>query len=120
MGETTKMSELLRKFRGIVGESQKSVAEALDIPAPSLSFYENGRRIPPFDTLIRLLQYYDVRLMIEADLGKWTFELDGDGDVSLRERPKTEQMGLLSGLEEQEKEDLIAYIRRRRRRADGE
>ncbi len=118
MADTVEMAELLKKFRNIVGESQKSVADAVGIPAPSLSFYENGRRIPPFDTLIRLLDYYDVRLMVEADLGKWTFELNDDGDVRLRERPKTDEMGLMTGLDEQEKEDLIAYVRRRRRHSD--
>lgn len=120
MSETVSLSDLLQKFRGILGQSQKDVAEAVDIPPPSLSFYENGRRLPPFDTLIRLLDYFDVRLMIEADLGKWTFTLDEDGDVQLNETPKTDEMGLLTGLDEHEKEDLIAYIRRRRRHSDTE
>lgn len=111
------LSTLLTKFRDIVGESQKEVAEALEMPPPSLSFYENGERIPPFPVLLKLLEYYDARLKVETDLGEWVFEVDEDG-IKLLPEEKTEQMGLLAGLEEDEKEDLIAYIRRRRRRSE--
>lgn len=115
MGDRVKLSDLLIKFRDIHEESQKEVAEQLDIPPPSLSFYENDRRIPPFQILIKLLDHYDARIVIETDLGEWEFDLDDEGDVELEEKPKGEEMGLLSGLDDTEKEDLIAYIRRRRR-----
>lgn len=114
MSDTISLAELLRKFRDVVEESQKEVAEALDLPPPSLSFYENDERLPPFDVLVRLLEYYDARLVVETDLGKWTFQ-EKDGSVQLEPEKKTQEMGLLNGIDEKEKEDLIAYIRRRRR-----
>lgn len=113
------LADLLVRFRDILGRNQKEVAEDLDLPAPSLSFYENGKRIPPFTILIRLLKYYEARLSIETDLGEWVFDLADDGDITLEEKRKSEEMDLFSGLEPQEKEDLIAYIRRRRRHQDG-
>ena len=117
MSDAINLSELLKKFRDIVGESQKEVAESLDLPPPSLSFYENDERLPPFDVLVELLEYYDARLVVETDLGKWTFRAE-DGSVRLEPEKKSEEMGLLSGIDEEEKEDLIAYIRRRRRSGD--
>ncbi|MFB6356230.1 MAG: helix-turn-helix domain-containing protein [bacterium] len=117
MSESIELSELLLRFRDIVSQNQKQVADAVEIPPPSLSFYENGERIPPFKILIKLLQHYDARLNIETDLGKWVFEVEDD-EVILKEEPKSEELGLLSGLDDQEKEDLISYIRRRRRHAE--
>lgn len=110
-----KMSELLNKFRDILGQSQKEVADNLEVPAPSLSFYENDRRIPPLDVLIMLLDFYDAKLFIETDLGKWKLTVNEDDEVRLIEKDKSEEVGLLSGLDDQEKEDLVSYIRRRRR-----
>ncbi len=119
MSESISLSELLVRFRDILGQSQKDVADAVEIPAPSLSFYENGRRIPPFAILIQLLDHYDAQLNIETDLGEWVFTLGKRGDIQLREKKKSDEMGLLSGLDPAEKEDLIAYIRRRRRHSDN-
>jgi transcriptional regulator with XRE-family HTH domain len=114
--ESLLLSDLLTKFRDIMDQSQKAVAEALDLPPPSLSFYENGERTPPFPVLLQLLDFYEARLKVETDLGEWVFKLD-DGEIRLEPKEKVEEMGLLSGLDEDEKEDLIAYIRRRRRHA---
>jgi transcriptional regulator with XRE-family HTH domain len=111
--ETISLSELLTRFRDIIECSQKEVAEAVDIPAPSLSFYENGQRTPPYKTLVNLLEYYDAQMLIETDLGKWVWA-EVNGEPQLIEMAKKEEIGLLSGLPEDEKEDLIAYIRRRR------
>jgi transcriptional regulator with XRE-family HTH domain len=114
VSDTISLAELLKKFRDVVEESQKEVAEALELPPPSLSFYENDERLPPFNVLVELLEYYDARLVVETDLGKWTFR-EENGSIRLEPEKKTEEMGLLSGIDEEEKEDLIAYIRRRRR-----
>jgi transcriptional regulator with XRE-family HTH domain len=116
MSETVSLAELLIKFRDILDESQKEVAEQLDLPPPSLSFYENEERLPPFDVLVELLDHYDAHLVVETDLGKWTFEMNGDDELKLKPEEKTDEIGLLSGIDEEEKEDLIAYIRRRRRK----
>lgn len=120
MSDAINLSELLKKFRDIVGESQKEVAESLDLPPPSLSFYENDERLPPFESLVKLLEYYDARLVVETDLGQWTFVRDEEGNLKLEPEEKTEEMGLLSGIDQEEKEDLIAYIRRRRRSREQE
>lgn len=116
MSEPIPLSELLVRFRDILGESQKEVASTIDIPAPSLSFYENGRRVPPFSILIQLLEHYDAQLNIETDLGEWVFEVGERGEIQLHEKEKSDEMGLLHGIETEEREDLISYIRRRRRR----
>jgi transcriptional regulator with XRE-family HTH domain len=118
VSESNDLSDLLVHFRDILEQSQKEVADAVEIPPPSLSFYENGRRIPPFPILIKLLDHYDAQLKIETDLGEWVFDVDDEKEIELEEREKTEEMGLLSGLEDQEKEDLIAYVRRRRRHTE--
>lgn len=110
-----KLSELLNKFRNIVEKSQKEIADELNLPAPSLSFYENDERLPPYEALVELLDFYDAKLKIEADLGEWTFHQTDDGELKLEEEEKTEEIGLLKGIDKKEKEDLIAYIRRRRR-----
>jgi transcriptional regulator with XRE-family HTH domain len=116
MSETLSLADLLIKFRDILDESQKEVAEQLDIPPPSLSFYENEERLPPFDVLVELLDHYDARLVVETDLGKWTFKNTGEDNLKLNPEEKTDEMGLLAGIDDDEKEDLIAYIRRRRRK----
>jgi len=115
MDDKITLSDLLVKFRTLTDMKQNEVARQVDIPAPSLSFYENGERTPPYKALIKLLDFFDAQLSIETDLGKWIFQPDQSGNISLEEQPKSEELGLLDGLEEQEKEDLIAYIRRRRR-----
>ncbi|MFB6344392.1 MAG: helix-turn-helix domain-containing protein, partial [bacterium] len=103
--ESITLADLLAKFRDNRGESQKEVAAELDMPPPSLSFYENGERTPPFHVLLELLDYYDARLTVETDLGEWIFKKD-KGTIELEPEEKIEQMGLLSGLDEKEKEDL--------------
>lgn len=118
MSEKNELSDLLVRFRDILGQSQKEVADGVEIPPPSLSFYENGRRIPPFPILIKLLDHYDAQLKIETDLGEWIFDVDEDDNIELDEQAKSEEIGLLSGLDPQEKEDLIAYVRRRRRHTE--
>lgn len=118
MSDKNELSELLVRFRGVLDQSQKEVADGIDIPPPSLSFYENGRRIPPFPILIQLLDYYDAQLKIETDLGEWVFGVDSNENIKLEEQEKMDEIGLLSGLDPQEKEDIIAYIRRRRRHTE--
>ncbi len=115
MTEVIRLSDLLKKLRDIVDEDQKEVARNLELPPPSLSFYENDERIPPFESLVKLLEYYDARLVVETDLGKWTFVRNDNGTLRLKPEEKTEEMGLLSGIDQEEKEDLVSYIRRRRR-----
>ncbi len=115
MTEKTELSELLRQFRETVGQTQKEVAEALDIPPSSLSFYESGERTPPYSTLIRLLDYYGSRVTIESDFGKWVFSCT-EAEIALEKVPEKEELDLLAGLEPDEREDLIAYIRRRKHR----
>jgi len=118
VSDQNELSDLLVRFRDILSQSQKEVADGVGIPPPSLSFYENGRRIPPFPILVKLLNYYDAQLKIETDLGEWVFDVDEEDNIKLNEQTKSEEIGLLSGLDPQEKEDLIAYIRRRRRHTE--
>lgn len=50
--------EKLRRLRG--GESQKSVAEALDMPQTTLSSLEKQQTIPRGDVLMKLANYFSV------------------------------------------------------------
>ncbi len=113
MGKQMSLGELLADFRESLDKDQKEVAEDLNLPAASLSFYENDRRTPPYGIFARLLHYYNARLTIESDVGKWVFKPRGKS-IRIEKIPDDEELDLLAGLEENEREDLISYIRRRK------
>ena len=119
MGEEISLSELLSEFRKNLDMKQTELSQETSVPAPSLSFYENGERTPPYKTLVKLLEFFDARLVIEGDLERWIFKLDQSGEIVLEKQSRSEEQGLLSGLEEQEKKDLVNYIRRRRRNTEN-
>ena len=119
MGEEISLSELLSQFRKSMEMKQTELSEQTDVPAPSLSFYENGERTPPYKTLVKLLEFFDARLVIEADQDRWIFEPEQEDGILLEKQPRSKERGLLSGLDEQEKKDLVAYIRRRRRSTEN-
>ncbi len=115
MGETISLGELLTNFRKALEKNQKQVANELDMPSSSLSFYENNNRIPPHQVLVKLLNYYNSRLTVESDIGKWTFKTTDDS-IYLEKIPEDEELDLMAGLDPTEREDLINYIRRRKHR----
>ena len=49
----------IRKKRGY---SQLKVAFALNISREALSYYENGKRSPDVDMLLRMSEYFDVSI----------------------------------------------------------
>ncbi len=107
------LDELLFELRESIEEKQSEVAENTDVSSPSLSYYERGERTPPYKTLIELLDHYGAHLAIESQEGKWKFQVK-EGEISFREVKETESLDIFTGLDKQEKEDLIAYIRRRK------
>lgn len=115
MSEKISLGELLADFRETLDQDQKEVASNLSIPPSSLSFYENGKRVPPHDILVKLFQYYNARLSVESDAGKWIVKTSGE-ELELEKVPENEEVDLLAGLDEEEREDLISYIRRRKHR----
>lgn len=54
--------EGLAKIRKERGYSQLKVAFALNISREALSYYENGKRNPDLDMLMRMSEYFDVSI----------------------------------------------------------
>ena len=52
----------LQKIRRSKGFSQLKVAMDLSISREAISFYENGKRSPDVDMLIKLSQYFNVSI----------------------------------------------------------
>ena len=52
----------LQKIRKERGYSQLKVAFALNISREALSYYENGKRSPDIDMLVRMSDYFDVSI----------------------------------------------------------
>lgn len=52
----------LREIRKKKGYNQQKVAMDLSISREALSYYENGKRSPDIDMLVRLSQYFDVSI----------------------------------------------------------
>ena len=52
----------LQKIRKERGYSQLKVAFALNISREALSYYENGKRSPDIDMLVRMSEYFDVSI----------------------------------------------------------
>ena len=52
----------LREIRLKKGYSQLKVAMDLSISREALSYYENGKRSPDIDMLLRLSDYFDVSI----------------------------------------------------------
>jgi len=55
-----KFSQRLKELRLNKGDTQKVVAEYLDILPKAYQRYEYGEREPSFDTLIKICKYFDV------------------------------------------------------------
>lgn len=62
MEELKNLAENLLKLRKRAGKTQKEVAADVEITAAALSSYENGRKQPQLDYLVRLANYYGVTL----------------------------------------------------------
>ncbi len=56
------LSNNLLKFRTRAGASQQTVATYLGITRQAYSYYENGTRRPPYETLLKLAAFYRVRV----------------------------------------------------------
>lgn len=52
----------LQQIRKERGYSQLKVAFALNISREALSYYENGKRSPDIDMLVRMSEYFDVSI----------------------------------------------------------
>ena len=113
------LGDLLERFRQAEELSQRDLAEKSDLPAPSISYYENNRRIPPLKTLARLLDSLDARLVIEQDDECWQVEPDTSGDKPTGVEKVEGMVSLLKGLDPKEREDILEFLRLRRRHSGG-
>lgn len=66
-------SENIKLLRLITGHKQKDIAELLNISRTSYSCLESGKRIPDFETLHILSDYYRISLgcLISMDISHW-------------------------------------------------
>lgn len=65
--------ETLRELRKLKGITLKELGEAVGVAESTMSQYENGRRSPDFETLLKLAEYFDVStdyLLGKADTKK--------------------------------------------------
>ena len=62
MSARNRLAGRMTGFRIVMGMSQESAALALDISRGSLSHYENGRREPDLETLIKVANLYNLSL----------------------------------------------------------
>lgn len=58
----TKVVNKLEEYRKKKGESQESVAQAINVSRKALERYESGSVMPRIDTAYRLSQYYNKSL----------------------------------------------------------
>lgn len=56
------ISEQLKKFRTLAGLSRNQVAERIGCTTSAISYWESGKRQPDADTLIQLINLYDVHI----------------------------------------------------------
>ncbi|MBQ7820882.1 MAG: helix-turn-helix transcriptional regulator [Clostridia bacterium] len=54
--------EGLKRIRKAKGYNQLKVAFALNISREALSYYENGKRSPDIDMLLKMSEYFDVSI----------------------------------------------------------
>ena len=71
------LGERLKLLRELKGKKQQEVCEALNIEQSTLANYENDRRIPKIDILIKLAEYYNIS--VDFILG---IEKSGGNDYS--------------------------------------
>lgn len=71
----------LKELRKLSGKSQEEVANDLNITRQSYSFYENGRREPSNDMLLKLADYYGVSTDYLLDRTESPLEILGMKDV---------------------------------------
>lgn len=57
----TENRNIYKKPREIAGYSQERAAELLDISVESLRAYETGRRVPPGEVVVRMMDLYNWR-----------------------------------------------------------
>lgn len=56
------VAERLRTLRGTVKLSQAKLAQALDLKQSAVNRYENDQSDPPYETLLRYADFFDVSL----------------------------------------------------------
>jgi len=69
----------LKKERGLL---QKDIAKAVGLSVMGYQRYENGKRQPAADTLIKLADYFNVSL--DYLTGRTNYSIDADGRVTVK------------------------------------
>ena|ERR1039458_8609032 len=61
MGERAQLAgKRIRQLREQMGKTQKEIAEMVGTTAPNMNFYENGKRSPSFDSIVKFAQFFGV------------------------------------------------------------
>ncbi len=112
----TDFSVRLKKYREKLKETdkkwtQKYVADKVDVARVTYTAYENGTKLPPFDTINRIADLFDVKtdyLMGRSDDPKET--TDGELEKLLKD-PDTQLMfNNWKGMTEEERKEAIKMI----------
>lgn len=114
-----RLGDLLEQLRGEEGSSQRDLADRSDLPAPSISYYENNRRIPPLQALARILRSLDGRLVIEREDSSWQIVPGPEDEEAPRVEPVEGTASLLDGLDPEERRDILEFLENRRRHSGG-
>ena len=64
----TENRNIYKKPREIAGYSQERAAELLDISVESLRAYETGRRVPPGEVVVRMMDLYNCQYLAVSHL----------------------------------------------------
>ena len=52
----------IKKIRGVKGLSQQAFAEVFDLKRATLGAYEEGRSEPKIDTIIKIANYFSIKI----------------------------------------------------------
>lgn len=58
----TKFGQALRTLRHHNGDTQAQLAKRLSLSVTAISLYENGSRLPTYETLESIADYFDVSM----------------------------------------------------------
>lgn len=100
IGGIVMLGQQLKMLREIKGKSQQEVCTALNIEQSTLANYENDKRIPKLEILIKLAEYYNVSVdcllglkKVDSNENCYNYFYE-EGLVNWNIRKKSEELGI--------------------------
>ncbi|WP_343337344.1 hypothetical protein TPELB_23890 [Terrisporobacter petrolearius] len=100
-------SKILKDLRTEFNMSQSELAKKLDISPSTVGMYEQGRRYPDFDTLIKISEFFNVSL--DFLLGKTLIRNEQNTSLNLTKK-QLKALELASQYSDEEFETIIKLI----------